>query len=111
MNAANLVLRFLLEISAIVLLASLAFSSEEDLAVRIAGAVGALAFVVLWGRYVAPKASRRLADPARLILELVLFGTAAFGYASSGSIGIAALFAGLVIVNEILLFTFQQRDR
>ncbi|KAB7744278.1 DUF2568 domain-containing protein [Nostocoides sp. F2B08] len=33
-----------------------------------------LAGAVAWGRWVAPRASRRLSDPARLMLEVALFG-------------------------------------
>ncbi|WP_376796469.1 DUF2568 domain-containing protein [Thermogemmatispora sp.] len=33
--------------------------------------------MVLWGLLVAPKAPFRLADPWRLLLELILFGLAA----------------------------------
>ena len=56
---------------------------------RLAGdhqAVGIMLAVVLvgiasaaWGRWVAPKAPERLDDPARLLVELVLFGTAVVG--------------------------------
>lgn len=35
--------------------------------------------VLSWGAFVAPRARRRLADPGRLLLELVLFGAASAG--------------------------------
>ena len=38
-----------------------------------AAVVLALAVAVVWGLWIAPKAKSRLADPGRLILELVLF--------------------------------------
>lgn len=38
-----------------------------------------LAAVAAWGAFVAPRANRRLPDPARLLLELLLFGAACAG--------------------------------
>ena len=35
-----------------------------------------------WGRWVAPKASRRLADPGRFAVEVTLFGLALLGLAN-----------------------------
>jgi hypothetical protein len=110
-RAANLAVRFLLEITSIVMLAALAFSGGTPIAMRVAGLVGALAFVALWARYVAPKSSRRLADPARLVLELGLFASAAAASAVTVGAAVAAIFATVVLANEILLFVFRQRDR
>lgn len=56
------------------------------LGVLLAAALPVLAAVV-WGRWVAPRASRRLQDPARLGVEVVLFGAAAGGLALSGRVG------------------------
>lgn len=38
-----------------------------------------LAAIGVWGLWIAPRATRRLADPARLGLEVVLFGVTAVG--------------------------------
>ena len=111
MRAANLVLRFLLELAAIVALASLAFLDDASFGLRAVGILGALGFVALWGRYVAPKASRRLPDPTRLLLELGMFAAACAALAVSTNLGVAAVFAGIVVVNELLLFVFDQRER
>ena len=54
--------------------------------VLLAAALPVLAAVV-WGRGVAPRAPRRLEDPARLGVEVVLFGAAAAGLAISGRPG------------------------
>ena len=50
--------------------------------------VGVLAVVIvaaIWGVLVAPKAGRRLEDPLRLWLEVVLFALAGVGLAAVGS--------------------------
>lgn len=41
--------------------------------------------VLAWGAWAAPRAKRRWPDPARLILELVLFGAAAAGLVVVGA--------------------------
>ncbi|MCW2963882.1 MAG: hypothetical protein JWO17_1134 [Actinomycetia bacterium] len=49
--------------------------------------------IVVWGAFVAPKATRRLADPARAVLELVIFGAATAGFVSVGQTLLAIVFA------------------
>jgi hypothetical protein len=39
----------------------------------------------VWGRWVAPRAEGRLEDPARLVVELALFGAAVVGLAAVGA--------------------------
>lgn len=53
--------------------------------------------VVLWGRLIAPRANRRLSDPARLIVEIVLFAGTAAGLAALGH-PIVALVGGVVAI-------------
>jgi hypothetical protein len=43
-----------------------------------------VAAALTWNRWVAPRAQRRLEDPARLVVELVLFGVAVAGLALVG---------------------------
>ena len=66
------------------------------------GIVLGVIVIVLWGAFVAPKATQRLPDPARLALELVLFagGTAAFA-ATAGTV--AAILFGIAAVGSALL--------
>ena len=49
---------------------------------------------VLWGMFVAPKAARPLHDPAKLLVELVVFGAAAAGLFVAGQ----PLWAGALLV-------------
>jgi hypothetical protein len=42
---------------------------------------------LVWGRWVAPRATRRLEDPARLGVEVVLFAVAAGGLVIAGRVG------------------------
>ncbi|UYM04517.1 YrdB family protein [Solicola gregarius] len=44
-----------------------------------------VAAATAWGAFVGPRANRRWPDPARLLLELVLFGAACAGLVVSGA--------------------------
>jgi hypothetical protein len=95
-----LLVRFLLELAVLAAVAAWgwqASSSGVVGAVLAAGTVGVVACV--WGLWVAPRAGRRLPDPARLAVETVVF--AAGGAAAWAAWGIgagAALFVASVVV-------------
>jgi hypothetical protein len=70
------VLRFVLELILIAVYASFGFRLGQSLATGLDWilGLGAAAFVIVaWGLFVAPRAQRRLTDPALLVLELALF--------------------------------------
>lgn len=71
--------RFLLELALLAALAVAGAARAWWLALLLP-----LAAVVLWGRFVAPKAPARLQDPARLLVELTLFLAAGVALALAG---------------------------
>jgi hypothetical protein len=99
-RSAVLLVRFLLEL---VLLAAVAAWGWQATASTIGGIALAVAAVVVtasvWGLWVAPKAWRRLADPARLALEVVIFviGAAAAWVAWGAVAGVALLVASVLV--------------
>jgi hypothetical protein len=111
MRAANLALRFALELAAIAALVAFGLSLDASVVVRVVVAVAAAgAFIGVWGRWRAPKSAHRLADPDGLVLELVLFALATAALIAAGSAALAAIYAALVIINEVLLQAFDQRE-
>jgi Protein of unknown function (DUF2568) len=58
----------------------------------ILGIVAGAVVIAAWGAFVAPKSTRRLADPARGVLELVIFAAATAGFASVGQTFLAIVF-------------------
>jgi hypothetical protein len=108
MRAANLALKFLLELGA---LAAFAYwgSRTGPTAVNVVLGIGApLAMAVVWGTWAAPKASRRLAAGRRIALELSVFALAALALVAAGAPVAAAIFAAVVVVNAVLLTLLNQ---
>lgn len=77
--AALAVVRFLAELGLLAALGYAGWQLSESTALSVVLAVGLpLAAALVWGKWVAPRARGRLEDPARFVVELVLFA-AAFG--------------------------------
>jgi len=57
------------------------------------GILLAIATIVVWSAWVAPKAPRRLPDPMRLLVELVIFAVATAALVEVGQAVAAAIFA------------------
>ena len=105
MKPLNLGLRFVLELCLLVALGVWGFSENVVL-----GIAAPLAAAVVWGLWIAPKASRRLRDPARLVVELVLFGAAGAALAAADHALAAAVFLAAVVLSEGLMLAWRQRD-
>jgi hypothetical protein len=105
MRAFNLGLRFLLELLALGALAYGGWQAPGPGWPRVLLAIALpLLAAVVWGRWVAPKASHPIPDPQRLIPEWVVFGGATVALAVTGHYLLAALFAVLAAANRIALW-------
>jgi hypothetical protein len=100
-GTANLVLRFVCELAALIALAWWGFSLGSVVGVLV-GLVVALAAAGLWGAFIAPRAPRRLADPARFAVELVVFGAATAALVALDHVLLAVVFAVAAIVTAAL---------
>jgi len=100
----NLGLRFGLELCLLAALAYWGFQLEQGWLLRlVATAGGPLLVALVWGTFVAPKASRPLQDPWRFALEIVLFGLGAVALvaAQRPAWGVALLL--IFLANRLLL--------
>ncbi len=105
LRAANLGLRFLLELASLAALAAWGFHTGDSLvADLVLGVCAPLAAAVLWGAFIAPKARFPVPLAVRAVLELVVFGAAAVALWAAGWDTIALLFAVAVLVSESLLY-------
>jgi hypothetical protein len=100
-RTANLGLRFLLELG---LLVGLGWWGGHVVGWW-AAVLLPLGAAIIWGSFLSPKARWTIPPAARLVLELVLFGLAAAGYYGAGQLWIAAGFAALVLLSEIVTWT------
>lgn len=105
MKPLNLGLRFVLELCMLVAFGVWGFSQNIVL-----GIAAPLAAAVVWGLWIAPKASRRLRDPVRLVVELLLFGAAGLALATADHLLAAAVFLAAVILSEALMLAWGQRE-
>jgi hypothetical protein len=108
---ANDGLRFLLELAALGSLAYWGFDEHEGVAQWLLGLGLPLVAAVVWGRFVAPKASHPTTDPQRLLLELLVFGSGVVALAAAGEGTLAVVFGALVVLHLGLTFALGQRPR
>jgi len=102
--AVNLGVRFLLELAMLVALGWVGGEIGSSWVIRVGLAIALpLVAAVVWGMFIAPKAPRRLTDPAKLLVELLLFSGACVGLAAVGHPWLAAAFAIVVAVNTAVL--------
>ncbi len=105
----NMTLSFLLELAALVALGYWGFYTGSGIVMQILLGLGApLLMAVVWGLLLAPASARRLRNPRRVILELVIFGVATFALAIAGQPLLAAIIAGLVVINVGLALLWKQ---
>jgi hypothetical protein len=62
-----------------------------------------LVVALVWGLWIAPRARRRLSDPARFVLELVVFTAATAALVSVGQPLLAAVFAAVALTTAVLV--------
>ncbi|MDI3342066.1 MAG: YrdB family protein [Sphaerobacter sp.] len=108
-QAANLALRFLLELCALAALAYWGFHTGEGTLARIALGIGAaLLAAVIWGTFVAPNAAVAVGSPVRLALELLVFGAAVAGLLTAGRPSLGIALGVVYIINRVLMAIWGQ---
>jgi len=101
---ANLALRFLLEVCALVALGYWGFKTGGSLITKLALGIGApLLAAVLWGTFVAPRAAVAVPGALRLVLELGVFGSAAAALYAAGRPALAWALGLVYVVNRVLI--------
>jgi hypothetical protein len=104
-KAANLGLRFLLELCLLAALAYVGLQVNVVLAL-----VLPVAAAVVWGLFVSPKARYPLPLPAWIAVQAVLFGIAVIGLIVAGSVVLGIVFGIVVAANLALVLFWHQHD-
>jgi hypothetical protein len=109
MKTGNLALRFLLEVTALVIFGCWGFSATDNTVAHILLCAGLpLAVAIFWGVFIAPRARIVLPTAARMTLGLVVFVCAAAALISRGEIALGVMFAGASVLNAVLMIVWRQ---
>ncbi|MBN2115585.1 MAG: YrdB family protein [Anaerolineales bacterium] len=105
----NLLVRFLLELCLLAAVAYWGFKTQSGWFMKILLGIGLPVLIaVLWGTFMAPKATRPLSGAPRLTLELVLFASGAVALFASGKPALGWAYVITLIVHEVLSAVWQQ---
>ena len=105
LKAANLALRFLLELCAVAAAGYWGLETGQDTLTKAALGIGApLLVIVVWAIFVSPKALVSLPSPLPTLLGLVVLGLTALALAATGHRTLAIVFAVAIVLNQVLLF-------
>jgi hypothetical protein len=105
----NLAVRFLLELCMLAAVAYWGFKTQSTWLMKILLGIGLPVLIaVLWGMFIAPKATRPLSGAPRLTLELLLFASGAVALFASGKPMLGWAYTLTLIVNEVLLVLWKQ---
>ena len=100
-RAANLGLRFLLELASLAALAAWGFHSAGSL---VLGIGAPLAAALVWWLFIAPRARFPVPLAVRVVLELAVFGAAVVALSAAGWQVLALVMAIAVVISELLLY-------
>ena len=105
----NLAAAFFLETAMIISFGYFGYHHPQTMLMKYILMIGLpLIATILWGFLAAPKSKYRLEKLPRLIFVLTLFGAAIFLLNSTGKTMLAAVFAILVVINQLLLFILEE---
>jgi hypothetical protein len=105
----NLALAFLLELCMLAALGYWGYTLDQGLAIRVAAGLGApIVAAVVWGLWMAPRASNPLPEPWHLVAELIIFSLAIAALYAAGRPQLALAFALVYIINVVLRYVWAQ---
>jgi quinol-cytochrome oxidoreductase complex cytochrome b subunit len=109
LKAVNLALAFVLELCALGALAYWGAHAGRGLLLKLLLGIGApLVAAVVWGTFVAPKATVPVSTPIRILIEVVIFGLAAGGLVAAGRPNLAWTLLIVFAINDALLYAWGQ---
>jgi Protein of unknown function (DUF2568) len=105
----NLLVRFLLELCMLAAVGSWGFKTHSGWAMKIIFGIGLPVLIaVLWGLFIAPRATYPLTGISYLAVELILLGSGAVALFASGRPTLGWVYTVTVIVNKVLLVLWKQ---
>jgi uncharacterized protein DUF2568 len=109
LKAANLAVRFLLELCALAAVAYWGSQVSDSTAVNVVVAIAApLAVATFWGLLLAPSSPRRLEPPLRTLAELFVLALAVAALIAVEEPVLALMLAIAAVLNGLLLHVWRQ---
>lgn len=109
-SAANYILRFTLEMAMLAALCYWGFHNQDGLLAWVLGLGAPVLAAALSGTFMSPKAARPTRDPARILIELTIFGVGVAALAAAGPAWLAVVLGVAVLVHLVLTFALDQRS-
>jgi hypothetical protein len=107
-EAANLVLKFLLELAALACFAIWGAHGESGASAIVHAIIPPLIVALLWGRLAAPRSRHRLPRASRIPFELTVFALAVVALIAAGHVAWAIVLAVVMAINAVLMSAFDQ---
>lgn len=105
----NLLVRFLLELCMLAAVGYWGFKTQSGWVLKITLGVGLpILIAVLWGLFIAPRATYPLSGASRLAVELILLGSGAAALFAIDKANLAWIYIIILVINEVLLFVWKQ---
>lgn len=105
----NLLVRFLLELCMLAAVAYWGFKTHSGWTMKIIFGIGLpILMAVLWGLFVAPRATYPLSGISYLAVELILLGSGAIALFASGKPTLGWIYTIILVVNKVLLLLWKQ---
>lgn len=99
----NLLVRFLLELCMLAAVGYWGFKTQSGLFMKILLGIGLPVLIaVLWGMFIAPKATRPLSGASYLALELTLLASGAVALFASGKPALGWAYAIVLVLHKLL---------
>jgi hypothetical protein len=105
----NLLVRFLLELCMLAAVGYWGFKTQSGWGMKILLGIGLPVLIaVLWGMFMAPRATRPLSGAPRLALELVLFSSGAVALFASGKPALGWAYTIALVAHEVFSAVWRQ---
>lgn len=109
LKGSNLLVRFLLELCMLAAIGYWGFKVDSGWVMKIIFGIGLpLLIAMVWGWFLAPKATYPLHGISHLGLELILLGSGAAALFSSGRTNLALVYTAMLAVNKVLMLVWRQ---
>lgn len=99
---------FFLELALLASLMYWGFHVDKGMLIKMVLGIGTpILAAIIWGTFIAPKASIPVSIPLRIILQIILFGSAVAALYFSDKRMLATIFGGIVLIEMILMYAMK----